>query len=927
MRIAEQSPEAPSAPKRQIAETGLKNSSSREKNGAFALKPSLARLVAAKRFLARLVLLSEQALPLLLPVLSVAALYLAASWFGLFRFTPDIVRLALLALFALAGIASLIPFRKLHWPDAAAADRLLEQRNGLPHQPVAVQEDEPAFDTPFARALWREHQTRMAEKIAALDAGFPRPDIAAHDRLALRAIPALLVVTAFAYSLSTNGGSIADALQPRPEPQSTDPAVRIDAWITPPSYTGRAPVYLTATGTEQAPIKIPQMSNLTVRVSGGKTAEKVIFRNADGREQEIAADTDAKAKPATGQAQPAAAATPETAAPAVAAASTHLMKIEESGALQVNGRTWTFDVIPDKAPEIAFNGMPKSTVNGALEIGFTIKDDYGVQEAHAEILPVETDASATPLYPLPEFRLDVPRRNARDTKGLTSKNLTEHPLAGKRVRVTLVAKDAAGQTGRSPPHEMTMPARPFSEPLAAAVAEERQTFALDTRKMPEAIALNEALTLRPEETIPKLTNYLLLESALTRMKLAKGDEALKDTADYLWDIAIGMEDGDLSQAERNLRNAQQNLADALQRNAPDAEVKKLMDELRKAMNDYMKELAQRMQNAPMQQPNQNAQNMIRQQDLERMMDQIENLARSGNRDAAQQMLSELQRMMNNMQAGRPQRGQQQGQDNSQMRQQMDKLGEILRDQQKLMEETFKLDQQLKDRMQRGDPNMTPNFGMNDPLLDNMPMDEDGDPQDQQQGQQQQGQQQQGQQGQQGQQPSDQMNEQQLRDALKQLRERQDQLGKQLGELQKGLGEMGVKPGPGFGQAQREMEGAGRELGQGRGEPAIQGQGRALQALRQGARDMMNQMMQAMQGQQGQGQGPQGQMGQGNQNGRDPLGRPRRAEGPDFGDQVKVPNEIDVQRAREILDAIREKLGNNPPQELERRYLERLLDIQ
>jgi uncharacterized protein (TIGR02302 family) len=252
-----------------------------------------------------------------------------------------------------------------------------------------------------------------------------------------------------------------------------------------------------------------------------------------------------------------------------------------------------------------------------------------------------------------------------------------------------------------------------------------------------------------------------------------------------------------------------------------------------------------------------------------------------------------------------------------------------------MEETFKLDQQLKDRMQRGDPNnMNPDLGMNDPLLNDMPMDNDGMPQDQQQqqgqqGQNQQGQQQQGQQGQQGQNPSDEMTAEQLREALKQLRERQDQLGKQLGEMQKSLGDMGMKPGQGFGQAQREMEGAGRELGQGRGEPAIQGQGRALEALRQGARDMMNQMMQAQQGQQGQGQGqgPQGQVGQGNQNGRDPLGRPRRADGPDFGDQVKVPDEIDVQRAREILDAIREKLGNNPSQEMERRYLERLLDIQ
>jgi uncharacterized protein (TIGR02302 family) len=394
------------------------------------------------------------------------------------------------------------------------------------------------------------------------------------------------------------------------------------------------------------------------------------------------------------------------------------------------------------------------------------------------------------------------------------------------------------------------------------------------------------------------------------MKLARGEDALKDTAQYLWEIALGMEDGDLSLAERKLREAQQNLADALDRNAPDAEIKKLMDELRKAMQDYMTELAQRMQNAPMQ-PNQNAQNILRQQDLERMMDQIENLARSGNRDAAQQMLSELQRMMNNLQAGRPQRGQQ-SQENSEARKQIDKLGEILRDQQKLMEQTFRLDQQLRDRMQRGESDM----GENDPLLDEMNPGENGEPQDQQQGQQ----------GKEGQQPSDQMTAEQLREALKQLRAQQDALGKQLGELQKSLGEMGMKPGPGFGQAQREMEGAGRELGQGRGQPAVEGQGRALEALRQGARDMMNQMMQAQQGQQG--QGPNGQVGQGDQNGRDPLGRPRRTQGPDFGDNsVKVPDEIDVQRAREILDAIREKLGNNPPQEMERRYLERLLDIQ
>jgi len=264
--------------------------------------------------------------------------------------------------------------------------------------------------------------------------------------------------------------------------------------------------------------------------------------------------------------------------------------------------------------------------------------------------------------------------------------------------------------------------------------------------------------------------------------------------------------------------------------------------------------------------------------------------------------------MNNLQAGRPQQGQNQAQENSEMRQQMDKLGQILRDQQKLMEQTFQLDQAMRDRMQHyGDPDE------DNPLNQPMP-DFDGSPQQQPDQQPPNGKKQ-------AQSPTDGMTADQLRDALKQLRKQQDDLAKQLGELQKNLGGLGMKPNPGFGKAEREMKGAAGELGQGRGDTAVQGQGRALEALRQGTRDMMSQMMQAQQG-----QGQQGQVGQGNQNGRDPLGRQREQEGQISDDGPKIPNEIDMQRAREILDAIRERLSNNPSLSEERQYLERLLNL-
>jgi uncharacterized protein (TIGR02302 family) len=895
-------------------------SSRRERKGALALRPALARLVALKRLLAQTVLILEQLLPRLLPLVSTVALFAAVSWFGLFRIAPDPLRLAILAAFALALSVSLYRLGGMRWPSVAEADHLLEERNGLKHQPVAIQEDELALDTPIARALWHEHQNRMAARIANLDAGLPRPDIALYDRFALRVVPALLLVTAFSFSASNNGGTLSDAFQ-RSARHSADPDVRIDAWVTPPYYTGEPPIYLNGSAAADGaakPVNVPQFSELTVRITGAKIDEKVLFRTT-GSDQDIEiaaqqADDGKEAASAVGKKTATAAPSQQSTEPSAtaksetAAARTHVLKMEKGGTLTVNGQSWSFNVLADKPPEIAFDGIPRATVNGALEIGFKAKDDYGVEEAHAEFAPVDADPTAQPLYAPPEYKLEIPPRHRRDAKGLASHDLTKDPLAGKRVRVTLVAKDGAGQIGRSPPYEMVMPSRNFSEPLAAAVAEERQVFALDRRKMPDAIALNESLTIRPDETIPNLTHYLLLESGLTRMKLARDEAALKDTADYLWQMALGMEDAQLTDAQKKLREAQEKLSDALQHNAPDAEIKKLMDELRKATDAYLKELAERMQNMPTQ-PNQKSANILRQQDLQRLMDQIENLARSGNRDAAQQMLSELQRLMNNLQAGRPQQGQNQAQENSEMRQQMDKLGQIMRDQQKLMEQTFQLDQAMRDRMQHlGDPDVET------PLNQPMP-DFDGSPQRPQDQQPPSGKKQ-------AQSPTDGMTADQLRDALKQLRKQQDDLAKQLGELQNNLGALGMKPNPGFGKAEREMKGAAGELGQGRGDTAVQGQGRALEALRQGTRDMMSQMMQAQQG-----QGQQGQLGQGNQNGRDPLGRQREQEGQISDDGPKIPNEIDMQRAREILDAIRERLSNNPSQAEERKYLERLLDLQ
>ncbi|RWD01188.1 MAG: TIGR02302 family protein, partial [Mesorhizobium sp.] len=561
---------------------------------------------------------------------------------------------------------------------------------------------------------------------------------------------------------------------------------------------------------------------------------------------------------------------------------------------------WAFAVIPDKPPQIRFVGEPKRAVNGSFELNYQIDDDYGAASAKADFALADPPApNAHPLYGPPEMPLTLPRRGAKGNAAKTTKDLTEHVWAGGNIKLTLVATDDAGHMATSETKTLVMPERPFSNPLARAVIEQRRVLALDANSKSRVLDLMDAITLRPEDTFDNMAHYLAIMSARTRLKMADSDDKLRDEVAYLWEIALGIEEGNLSEAERRLRQAQQALQDAIKNGASDEEIDKAMKELREAMNQFLQEFAQRAQqnpNAPQMQ--QNGQE-LRQSDIERMMDQIENLAKSGDRDSAQQLLSQLQDMMNNLQAGRQQQG---GQQNSEMRQQMDKLGEIMRRQQEMMNETFRMDQMQRGQQQRGQ-NRDQQLG------------ENGE---------------QGQMGQQGEQPGPgedrdplgrPMTPQEFADALKRLQEGQGKLQGDLDQLRKGLEGMGLEPNEGFGEAGKSMGNAEQALGDSDGDQAVGHQGRALEALRRGAKDMMKQL-QAMQGDEG-----DGERGGRQQNAdRDPLGRPRATEGPDFGDSVKVPDEIDVQRARQILEAIRKRLGNALSPDIERSYLERLLEL-
>ena len=505
---------------------------------------------------------------------------------------------------------------------------------------------------------------------------------------------------------------------------------------------------------------------------------------------------------------------------------------------------WKFTATPDRAPTISLAKDPERQARGSLQMSYKLEDDYGVTEARAQFAArnpmrprrrqgcedrrtkdgkARTPTSQPrPLFEPPQFPLVLPNARTRNGVGQTVKDLSEDPYAGADVTLTLTAKDEAGNEGRSEPFNMRLPERLFTKPLARALIEQRRILALDANQNAQVYAALDALMIAPELFTPEAGHYLGLYSVARQLEAARTDDAMREVVASLWALAVTIEDGNITDVDKALRAAQEALKQALERGASDEEIKKLTENLRAALDNFLRQLAEQLRNNPQQlaRPLDPNTKMLSQQDLKNMIERMERLSRSGDKDAARQLLEQLQQMLENLQMAQP------GQSgDSDMEQALNELGDMIRKQQQLRDKTFKQGQDSRrDRMRgkQGDQSM-------------------GDLQQDQQG---------------------------LRDRLKKLqeelakrgmgpgqrgekgpaRQQQGQQGQQGQGGDQGDGEDGLD------QADSAMGDAGGRLGEGNADGAVDSQGRALDALRKGAQSLAEAMQQGDGDQPGDGPG-------------------------------------------------------------------------
>lgn len=824
------------------------------------LLPGLAR----KLGLARAALLWERLWPALMPAGLVLGLFLTLAFLDVLPrlgfWTHSLVLVVLsLAFFELLRRN----LRGLALPRQEEAQRRLERDSGVPHRPLSALEDRPLAGGGTSEdraAYWDLHRQRLLAGLQRLRLGWPRAGWSRRDSVGLRAVVGLPLVIALVTAGNAWWPRLERALVPgTPAPAESVPA-RLDAWISPPAYTGAAPHYLEGrSGEEQAGtlLSVPEGSRFLVQLQGGYGMPWLSLDDTELGELEERRDGVFRSE----------------------------AELHEGGVLSIGrGREqlgdWTLEVVPDQPPWVEFLAAPARAARGAIHFRYRVADDYGVESLSAVIERRDAQGAGEQLQlslPLPGRRGEAGQGEPAEAESF--QDLTPHPWAGIAVTMTLEAVDAAGQSGRSEAFETVLPARTFNHPVARALADLRRELTLDPgARVPVSRGLDR-LAERPDHYFNDLVVSLGIMSAAERLLLDRREAAVPEVQALLWDLALRIEEGEVAIAERRLRELQQELQEALQEDAPQEEVERLMNELQSALDQFLENLLDQamegLEDLPPQEQPPGGDNLER-QDLQELIEQARELARSGAREEARELLAQLQRMLENLQA-QPMQQNELNERLQESREMMQDLQEMMSRQQELLDRSFQ-------RNQRGD----------------MRGGEDGEAGREEE------------EGSPGRAPGT-----EGADART-----QEELRRELGELMRRSGDMtGSIPSP-LGSAEQAMRAARDALQQGSSGQALGPQGEALDHLQRGMEALLEDFAQQLgEGQGGEGSsfgrpGDEEMDPLGRRRGRGGY--------LESGEGVEIPEESALQRSREILNELRRRSSERERPEIELDYLERLL---
>jgi len=615
--------------------------------------------------LARAALFWERLWRLAWPLPALLTTFVGLALFDVLPRLPGWLHAAVLAGFVLALGWFGFRLRVLRWPSLAEGRRRAEQDSGFAHRPLQTLADDLAAGTgdPLAQALWAEERSRATKLARQTRLRLPSPGLAARDPYGLRFAPLLLLAIGLAGAWKDAPDRIERALLPQLGGFGGTPPL-LQVWVTPPAYTKLAPLLLTPQASG-ARVGVPIGSKLLAELQGGHgTAQLELDHHAQDFQP---LDTDSQRLEAV------------------------ITKGERLEIRQGYRRVaaWDLAVISDLPPTIAFTADPAADDQGRLRLEVEAHDDYGVAKAWAIMRRADSPEA-------PPVLIDLPLGGGHPANVHQSAwhDLTGHPWAGLAVTLQPVARDDAEQEGMGAVVTTVLPERHFTNPLAIAVIELRRRLARDPEQREEVANRLDVLGADTSAYHGDVTVALALSDAEARLWHDDSPSAVPSVIDLLWQTALRLEEGDRPEAQRALDAAAEALDKALAEGAPPAEIQRLTDELEAAMARMLDAIAQQARRDGLTDlPTDPNAKTITPEELQDMMEQMRELSRTGSREAAQAMLSQFRSMMEGLRNGMHPPSS--PEDAKAARQALSDLDAVTRDQQALLDQTFRHGQPAK----------------------------------------------------------------------------------------------------------------------------------------------------------------------------------------------------------------------------------------
>lgn len=654
------------------------------------------------------------------PVLALAVLavtlFLAGAYVGLWQRIGDPWRLIALIFALYLIVKAALSARKTPRPTRAEAARRVERVSGVAHRPLDTLRDRPVLNNKSGgNKLWDEHQAKARAAAKRLTPAKPVAVIAPRDKYFMRFIAPIVLGLAVIVGVGDNGERLRRALSLSWQSPMDPAKVTFDAWVDPPDYTGRPPVYFKG----QQTVDIPAGSELVARIQGLKNAPRLKLQSGGlwGRKY----------------------LTLKRLGPDSFEARTILDK-STSAAWRVGSkrRLWNLVVLPDTAPQVNWTVEPKADKRDRLSFQYSLKDDYGVEQLGFEMTLLEADAIAS--EPASDtIVIPLSGKSVRETKGTDAVlDLTKHKWAGRKVTGRLIATDGLGETAQSNFAYFTIPDKIFIEPIAKAVAEQRalvmaglasdqdytplprrtmkqwqnlpqfddwetdQKLGRAPENIQRAAALMDAMTDVPAGLYEDPAVFMGLKNVLGTLRHSRSIDAIAPVPDSLWSIAIRAEFGSLGSALEEMREAEANLNEGMARRAPQREVDTLFQRYDTAVERYIKELTEKAKEDMADSEGGGGGGGGRNTDeIEALMKAIEEANRIGDTEGARRALKKLAELLENMKIQMAKGGGGSGGDPSsgemseEMKESLEELADLLGEQRELKDETEQAEKQAE----------------------------------------------------------------------------------------------------------------------------------------------------------------------------------------------------------------------------------------